>query len=285
MALVHPKPRCLFFDVFGTCVDWRKTVTEELWQQTREALSSPTSSIASRIRMLASDMTYEQWGEVAQEWRNGYLKFTREVANSTDPSKPYKTVDEHHLESLRNILTQRGLIFARTDGTPADLVHDGSLWDEQQIKELSMVWHRLDPWPDTCRGIQELNRQFYTCTLSNGNLTLLKDMVAHAKMEFTHVYSAEMFQSYKPSPKVYLGAAEKMGLRPEECAMVAAHLDDLKAAKSNGFRTIYIERPQEERHPELGGEADLVDIWVKEGEMGFVTAAERLGISISEHAT
>lgn len=62
MAL-QPQPRCLFFDVFGTCVDWRKTVNNELWHKTREALDSPNASIASHIRMLASDMTYEQWGE------------------------------------------------------------------------------------------------------------------------------------------------------------------------------------------------------------------------------
>lgn len=37
-----------------------------------------------------------------------------------------------------------------------------------------------------------------------------------------------------------------MGLQPEEIAMVAAHLSDLKAAKSCGFKTIYVERKQEE---------------------------------------
>ncbi|KAK5124377.1 hypothetical protein LTR85_001594 [Meristemomyces frigidus] len=277
MALTDPQPRCLFFDVFGTCVDWRKTVTDELWKYTRDALSSPASSIASRIRMHASDMTYEEWGEVAQEWRNGYLKFTRELAN--DSSKAWKTVDEHHLESLRDILTNRGLLFPRVDDTPSNLVHDGSLWDEQQIGELSLTWHKLNPWPDTCQGIQELNRLFWTCTLSNGNLTLLNNMAKYANMEFTHIFSAEMFQSYKPSPKVYLGAAEKLGLRPEECCMVAAHLDDLKAAKSNGFRTVYVERPREERYPELK-EENFVDVWVSEGENGFVTAAQRLGVQL-----
>ncbi|KAK0246683.1 hypothetical protein B0A54_05247 [Friedmanniomyces endolithicus] len=279
MALKDPQPRCLFFDVFGTCVDWRKSVTDELWAQAREALNSPSSSIASRIRFLASDMTYEEWGELAQEWRNGYLKFTREVASNPDPSKPYVTIDEHHLESLRSILTHRGLVFPRTDGTPAELVHDGSLWDEHQIQHLSMVWHRLDPWPDTCRGFLELNRLFWTATLSNGNLTLLKDMCEHAKMEFSHILSAESFKSYKPSPKVYLGAAEKMGLKPEECVMVAAHLDDLKAAKSNGFRTIYVERPLEERRPELKAEG-FVDVWVGADEDGFISAAEKLGVQV-----
>lgn len=221
--------------------------------------------------------TYEQWGDLAQEWRNGYLKFTRELAN--DSSKAWKSVDEHHLESLRDILTQRGLVFPRVDDTPDNLVHDGSLWDEQQIRDLALIWHRLNPWPDTCRGIQELNRLFWTCTLSNGNLSLLNDMAAYARMEFTHIFSAEMFQSYKPSPKVYLGAAEKLGLKPEECCMVAAHLGDLKAAKSNGFRTVYVERPLEERDPDMVNEG-FVDVWVKEDEDGFVTAAERLGVQV-----
>src|ERR1700760_317785 len=55
MAL-NPEPKCLFFDVFGTCVNWRKTVTDTLWNAARVALNSPTSSIASKIRMVATDM-------------------------------------------------------------------------------------------------------------------------------------------------------------------------------------------------------------------------------------
>lgn len=296
MTLDHQRPKALFFDVFGTCVDWRKSVTDELWNAARAALNSPTSSIATRIRVTATDLvirllyyetsmtdliqqTYEQWGTIAQEWRNSYLVFTREIAK--DPSKAWKTVDQHHLEALHEILTSHGLIFPRSDtSTPDELVHDGSLWDEPQLQHLNLVWHRLQPWPDTNAGLAALNKGgFATCTLSNGNLSLLQDMVSNGGMPFTHVYSAEMFQSYKPSPKVYLGAAEKMGLKPEECCLVAAHLDDLKAAKSNGFSTVYVERPLEERHPELAEEG-FVDVWVKEDEDGFVDAARKIGLTV-----
>lgn len=76
------------------------------------------------------------------------------------------------------------------------------------------------------------------------------------------------------------GAAEKMGLQPAECMMVAAHLDDLKYAKQNGFRTLYVERSQEERHPELLDEG-IPDVWVKLNEQGFVEAARKLGIGSS----
>lgn len=56
MAFEDPQPKALFFDVFGTCVDWRKTVTNAFYTKTREALSSASASLSSRIRMKASDM-------------------------------------------------------------------------------------------------------------------------------------------------------------------------------------------------------------------------------------
>ncbi|KAK4494781.1 hypothetical protein PRZ48_014137 [Zasmidium cellare] len=250
--------RCLFFDTFGTCVDWRTTVTDTLWKTARDALSSGTASIDSHVRSLATDM----------DWRNGYYHFTFEI--SQDPSIPWKTVDEHHFESFKRLLTTRGLL---TDND------NGSLWTEPEIQDLSLVWHRLDPWPDTQQGLAELNKNFQTCILSNGNMSLLNGLVAHGKLPVQHILSAEMFRSYKPSPKVYLGAVEKMGLKPEQCALVAAHLEDLKAAKACGLRTVYVERRDEESHGELRGDG-IEDVWVGEGEEGLVRAAEKLGVKV-----
>ncbi|KAF2724353.1 haloacid dehalogenase [Polychaeton citri CBS 116435] len=284
MALKDPTPKCLFFDVFGTCVDWRKTVTDKLYNESSNVLNSPESSISSRIRMRASTMTYEQWGDIAQEWRDSYLVFTRSIAN--DPSIPYKTVDQHHLDALREILERHSLINPlpppSSSSIPADDVQDGSLWHNAQVRSLAQIWHYLAPWPDTVRGIQALNRSFSTCSLTNGNLDLIRDMAAHADMQFTHIFSAEMFGSYKPSPKVYLGAAAKLGFEPGQCVMVAAHLDDLKAAKACGFGTVYVERPLEERYPELADEPGVVDVWVGGDEDGFLSAASKLGVRLEE---
>lgn len=105
-------------------------------------------------------------------------------------------------------------------------------------------------------------------------------------MKFTHVLSAELFGSYKPSPKVYLGAVEKLGLQPKECAMVAAHLGDLRAAKSLGLQAIYVERPGEESWSSEEVEKAMgegwVDLWVSRdvGNNGFITVAEKLGIEV-----
>ena len=182
------------------------------------------------------------------------------------------------MQLLPKLLADRGLIVLQENTSTSELVlQEGSLWNESQIKHLSLVWHRLDPWPDTCRGLELLNKQFSTVTLSNTYNDLIKELVAHSNMPFTHAFSADLFQSYKPNPEVYLGAAGKMGVKPGECALVAAHLGDLKAAKACGFYAIYVERPLEEKSPDLRQE-NIPDMVVTESEDGFIALAERLAI-------
>ena len=86
-----------------------------------------------------------------------------------------------------------------------------------------------------------------------------------------------MFGSYKPDSKVYLGGAEKIGVKPEECALVAAHLSDLKGAKACGFKAIYVQRPLEEKNPALRDEG-IPDLVINECEDGLSALAKRLGI-------
>jgi 2-haloacid dehalogenase len=119
-------------------------------------------------------------------------------------------------------------------------------------------------------------------------LSLLGDLRTFTGIPFTHIFSAELFGTYKPSPRVYLGAAEKLNLPPNECVMVAAHLSDLKAAKENGLRTIYVERAGEvdwdEDEIAKAKEAGWVDLWIssQNGSKGFITAAEKLGVDVTD---
>ncbi|TVY92316.1 (S)-2-haloacid dehalogenase [Lachnellula willkommii] len=276
-----PQLRVLFFDVFGTCVAQRKPVADELWKAAQEALESDVSSISSKVRTKAKEMSYEQWFEFGaeQEWNKEGEKFVRgSIAEQS--AVDWKAVDKNRIELLPKLLAHRGLIIPREDASTSEFqVGEGSLWDASQLEHLGLVWHRLTPWPDTCRGLDLLNRKFSTVTLSNTYNELLQHLVARSSIPFTHVYSADMFQSFKPNPKVYLGAAEKMGVKPEECALVAAHLGDLKGAKACGFYTIYVDRPLEEKNPELR-EENIPGMVIKQDEDGFVALAERLGIQV-----
>jgi 2-haloacid dehalogenase len=66
------------------------------------------------------------------------------------------------------------------------------------------------------------------------------------------ILGSEIARDFKPKPRVYLSAAEALGLKPEEVMMVAAHSDDLRSAASNGLRTAHVARPQESPTGEAG---------------------------------
>lgn len=263
----HP-PKAFLFDVFGTVVDWRTTITTTLQTRAAHALSSPTSSLASVVRLRASDLTQADWSLFAQQWRTSYLVFTQ----THDPGSAPKTVDQHHHSSLIDLLREWQL---------------EGLWLDDEVLEISRAWHFLDPWPDSAKGLAELNKLGYvTCTLSNGNHELLRDLASHGSLPWRHVFCSTDFGAFKPDPRVYEGAVEKLGLRVGECAMVATHLGDLDAARRCGLRTVYVEREGEEGWSEERVEGarreGWVDIWVRLEETdsggGVLEVARRLKV-------
>ncbi len=80
-------------------------------------------------------------------------------------------------------------------------------------------------------GLTRLKKNFIISPLSNGNVALLVNMAKHAGLPWDLVLSAEVFKHYKPDPETYLGAAKILSLRPEQVMLVAAHNNDLAAAR------------------------------------------------------
>ena len=261
--LTNP-PKALLTDVFGTIVNWRLTVTTALKTHASEVLNSPSASLPSTLRATASTT---DWDAFAQEWRESYYHFTRTHDPSNNAASGYKTIDQHHRDSLLHLLAKHDLT---------------NLYTPSQITTLSLIWHYLVPWPDSPPGLALLSASFITATLSNGNVSLLTDLAETGNLTYTHILSAEMFQAYKPNPLVYNGAAEKLGLKTNECALIAAHLGDLKAARKCGYRTIYVERVNEEgwEGKRVEEAREWVDLWVDgrsmDGEGGLVEVARLL---------
>ena len=203
-----PAIRALVFDVFGTVVDWRGSIIREC-----RALG--------RNKRLAVD-----WEAFADAWRAGYRPAMARVRSG---ELPWMTIDQLHRMILDELLARFAI---------DNLV-------EEEIDHLNRVWHRLQPWPDARRGLARLKRRYVLATLSNGNLALLVNMAKHAGLPWDCVLSAELFRHYKPDPETYLGAAAMLGLEPGEVMMVAAHKDDLRAAKACGLATAFVRRPRE----------------------------------------
>ncbi|KAK3685460.1 haloacid dehalogenase [Podospora appendiculata] len=255
----------LTFDVFGTCVDWRSSITTALTTAASAKLASPSfASLAPETQTRLRSLAPSDWAAFAQEWRASYGQFTRSFVPGTTP---WKDIDTHHHDSLVALLDEWRL---------------AGVYSPSELHELSRAWHFLAPWPDTAAGLRRLGSRFTVAALSNGNQALLADLDRHGGLGFHRLTSAEDFKAYKPDPATYLGACVALGLEPGRVAMVAAHLGDLAAARRNGLRTVYVERSREEewrvdeeRYAEARG---WVDLWVEEGQGGFLEVARRLGV-------
>ncbi|KAI5896943.1 haloacid dehalogenase [Schizophyllum commune H4-8] len=230
----------LLFDVFGTIVDWYGTIKAEL-ARTGEVYG-PSGS--------------ENWHSFAMEWRWKYdEKTSNSSAGSTETRLLPVILNEMQRKHLDEILD-----------TP-QYAHIGKCWNKDVRDKLNGVWHRLDGWPDSSPGLYALKKDYIIATLSNGNVRLLVDMAKHADLPWDAVFSGDIFGSYKPSPRVYLGALKLFSVPPERCAMVAMHIEDLRGAAKNGLKTIYVRRPEANEpiaEPEVvttkaeGGEVDVV---------------------------
>jgi 2-haloacid dehalogenase len=159
-------------------------------------------------------------------WRDGYHPAMQRVMSS---ELGWTLIDDLHKMILREVLQHFGVTHL----------------SEPKVQHLNKAWHRLNPWPDTVQGLTRLKSKFMICSLSNGNLGLLANMAKHAQLPWDCILSAEVFHKYKPDPDTYLGVARVFDVAPESVMLVAAHQDDLAAARACGLQTAFIERPLE----------------------------------------
>lgn len=212
--------RALLFDVFGTVVDWRRSIIHE-----GEAIGAH----------FGIDI---DWADFADAWRGLYQPSMEAVRSGR---RPWCRLDDLHRESLLALLDRFGI----DQLSPA------------QVEQFNRAWHRLDPWPDTVPGLTRLRRRYTLATLSNGNIALLVDLAKRAGLPWDAVLGAETAGCYKPQPEAYLRTADQLGLAPAQCVMVAAHNDDLRIAQGLGFGTAFVCRPTEygpDQQADLGPE-------------------------------
>lgn len=200
--------KALTFDVFGTVVDWR-------------------SSIAREARLALTPKGFDlDWAAFADDWRARYQPSMEKIRSG---ERPFTKLDILHRENLLGVLDAFGV----------------KGLSEAEIDHLNRAWHRLTPWPDSVTGLSRLKRRFILATQSNGNVALMVNMAKNARLPWDVILGAEVCQAYKPQPESYLRAAAFLGLEPHECMMVAAHNNDLAAARDCGLRTAFVLRTNE----------------------------------------
>ena len=100
--------KALVFDVFGTVVDWRTSITREI------------RAVGTRLGVEAD------WESFADRWRAGYHDGMQAFR---DGKREWMTADLMYRERLELLLTE----------------HEMSGLSEQEMEYLNRAWHRLDP--------------------------------------------------------------------------------------------------------------------------------------------
>jgi 2-haloacid dehalogenase len=208
MAKLQNEVTALIFDIWGTVVDWRGSVLDEL-------------CALGRRKDLKID-----WQVFLDEWRSAYEPAKQKV-NSGE--LPWTTMEVFYRRALVQLLDK----------------HNISGLGEDDIDYLNWAWTRTRPWPDSVAGLTLLKMRYILSPLSNASFAWLIDIARFAGLPFDCIISAENARCYKTRPEVYMTAVTLLGRKPEQVMLVAAHNNDLSAARSLGLRTAFIPRPME----------------------------------------
>ncbi|NNU79290.1 haloacid dehalogenase type II [Halovulum dunhuangense] len=174
---------------------------------------------------------------LADAWRGEYQPAMERIRAG---NRDYVALDDLHRENLNLVLGRFGLAVPDRDG-------------------LNRAWERLDPWPDVVPGLHDLRGHAIIAPCSNGSIALMTRLARHAGLPWDCILGAEIARDYKPRPGVYLASCAALRLAPESVMMVAAHNDDLEAARAAGLATAFVPRPMEygpDRQSDLGPAQD-----------------------------
>jgi len=213
--------KALFFDVFGTLVDWR-------------------TGVARDAELVLKPLGYSiDWVAFADAWRDQYQPAMEEVRSGR---MPYVKLDVLHRRMLQQIVPRFGL----------------EKLEHAVLDRLTLAWHHLPAWQDAPAGLARLRQRFLIAPVSNGNTALMCDLARRNDFRWDAILGADMAKDFKPKAAVYLTAVDAFNLEPRQCMMCAAHSNDLRAAAELGIRTAFIARPEE--RPGAGEDAPRVPV-------------------------
>ena len=159
----------------------------------------------------------------AVAWRGEYQPAMERIRSGR---RGYVALDDLHRENLDRVLERFG---AACDDPDA----------------LNRAWEKLDPWPDVVSGLKALKSRHIIAPCSNGSIALMTRLARYGGLPWDCILGADIARDYKPKPEVYRASAAALRLDPSEVVMVAAHNDDLFAARQAGLKTAFVARQTE----------------------------------------
>ncbi len=188
-----------------------------------------------------ADRLPPNWEGISAEWRLKQLEYTW-VRSLTGTA--------HHQDFWR--ITQDSLAFVAARHGIAD---------PAVLALLLAAYRQLPAYPDAKPILAALRaRGVRTAILSNGEPGMLGEAVAAAGLAplLDAVISVEEAGVFKPDPRVYALATERLGLPAAEMAFVSSNAWDAQAAGGAGFRVFWCNRGQQPAEYGLDASATIL---------------------------
>ena len=200
-----PGVKALAFDTGGTVLDWHSGI--------RAALAETG----------ARHGVERDWAGMTNTYRR------RALQRMTSQVNPGFNIDDVHRTVLDELADEYRL----------DMISGA------ERTAIVRCWHSLDAWPDFPAALERLRRNHIVVSFTILSVSLIIDTARRNGLHWDAVISCEMLRVYKPRPEAYQQAAELLQLEPGAIMMVACHNFDLDAARSAGYRTCFVRRPDE----------------------------------------
>jgi 2-haloacid dehalogenase len=116
-------------------------------------------------------------------------------------------------------------------------------YDDAKRSRLMRAYLHLTTFPEVKDALARL-RGIELAILSNGAPAMLQDLVTHSGLSaaIPHVLSVDEVGIYKPSPRVYQLAVDRLGVPAKAIGFVSSNGWDAAGAKAFGFRTFWVNR-------------------------------------------
>ena len=136
--------------------------------------------------------------------------------------------------------------FWQVTGDALDFAMDTLRLDQPGLRDrLMTLYLTLDTFPEVSDVLQQLKAAgLKTAILSNGSPNMLDSVVKHARIDglLDAVLSVEEVGVYKPNPRVYQLAVDRLGIPASSICFQSSNAWDAYAASSFGMKVVWCNR-------------------------------------------
>jgi len=181
----------------------------------------------------------EQAAQLAQTWRQHQLEFSFRVTlmgQYKDFASVTRKALDYTLDASKLSLTPR------------------------QKDSLMAHYNALVPHADVKPGLERLQSAGFPMVIfSNGAPSMLHDLLDHSGLRpyFQDIISADEIKVYKPTPKLYQHAAQRLNRPLSETRLISANPFDVTGALNAGIRAALVNRSNLPLDP-LGATPDVI---------------------------